>query len=413
MRLAQARRHLVEELLEVSPRVEVDSTADVHGVPMRLWIDVGRHWEQVSAHTHRLERLLRSHAPYTLGIGPTASVAYAAALAAVSQRPRSISPEEAQDFLDSSPLRVLEFDTASLSTLADLGLRRVGDLHAFEPTALVSRLGPGAREALDRARGDDARGPRTPRSCEELELRVDLDDEIQETQALLFLLSPALERLATRLRARDRGVTRLTLWLEGERETCSHTLDLQLASPSAEAGVLLELLRTRLDALRLRAPVHAFTLSCPAIAPLTPDPRSLFEGATERDPGAREVVLGRLRERHGESAVHRASRQEDPRLLARAHWVHEGECVPGEAFPWRRLEPPVALHDGAAVISGVRRKLLRVGRCERVAGPFWEAGHARAELFAWAELEGPLVALLRGRVNDACDDHWEVVAWLD
>jgi len=380
---------------------------------MRLWIDVGRHWEQVSAHAQRLGHLLHSHAPYTLGVGPTASVAYAAALASVSQRPRIVSPEEAHDFLDASPLRVLEFDAESLATLADLGLRYVGDLHAFEPAALVSRLGPNARDALDRARGDDARGPRTPRSGDELVLRVALDDEVQETQALLFLLAPALERLATSLRARDRGVTRLALLLEGEREACSHALNLQLASPSAEAGVLLELLRTRLDALRLHAPILAFTLSCPGIAPLTPNTPSLFERATERDPGAREVVLERLRERHGESAVHRASRQEDPRLLARAHWVLEGECVRGEALPWRRLEPPVALRDGAVVISGERRRLLRVGRCERVAGPFWEAGHARAELFAWAELEGPLVALLRGDVNDACDDRWVVVAWLD
>jgi hypothetical protein len=32
---------------------------------------------------------------------------------------------------------------------------------------------------------------------------------------------------------------------------------------------------------------------------------------------------------------------------------------------------------------------------------------------AWAELEGPLLVLLRARVGDDCDDLWEVVAFVD
>jgi len=421
-RLVEAQRSLIAELLEVSPRVESAAAAMTSrhkrrasrpwnsAPPMRLWLDVGQHWRDAAPHALTLAQRLRAHAPYALGVGPTACVAYAAALAAMSQRPRIISPEEAQTFLDASPLGVLEFDADDLSTLAALGLRRVGELRAFSPAALASRLSPGARIALDRAWGHDARGPHTPRPEDELSVRVALDDELTHTQALLFLLTPALGRLATELRARGLGVTRLELQLEGTRGT---TLSVSLASASAEASVLLELLRTRLDALQLRSPVRAFRLSCANVVSLRPATRSLFEQGPGRDPGAREVALGRLRERHGDGAVHRASREESPHLLARARWVLEGEPSRGEAMPWRRLSPPVPVQNGAVTLLGQRRMLLRVGRCERAGSPFWEAGHARVELFAWAELEGPLLALLRGDVNDACEDRWEVVAWVD
>ena len=32
---------------------------------------------------------------------------------------------------------------------------------------------------------------------------------------------------------------------------------------------------------------------------------------------------------------------------------------------------------------------------------------------AWAELEGPMLALLHARCSTECDDRWEVVAWVD
>jgi len=411
-RLAEANQDLIAELLEVSPRVEsgTSSLSSAQASPMRLWLDIGRRWQDAAPQARTLAQRLSAHAPYALGVGPTASVAYAAALASMSKSPRIVAPAEAQAFLDASPLGVLEFDTDDLDTLAALGLRRVGELRAFAPAALAARLGPNARAALDRAWGNDPRGPHTPRVPDELSVRVILDDEIAETQALLFLLSSALTRLASALRSRGLGVTRLALRLEGERDK---ELFLRLATPSAEAGMLLELLRTRLDALRLESPIRAFTLSCPGVARERPEERSLFEHGPGRDPGAREVALTRLRERHGDGAVHRASRQEDPRLLARACWILEGEPGRGEALPWRRLDPPAKLQQGGVTLLGKRRMVLRVGRCERAGQPFWEAGHARVELFAWAELEGPLLALLRGDVNDSCEDLWEVVAWVD
>jgi len=54
-----------------------------------------------------------------------------------------------------------------------------------------------------------------------------------------------------------------------------------------------------------------------------------------------------------------------------------------------------------------------MGRVERAAAPWWEDGRRKVELFAWAELDGPLLALIRARCDTDCDDRWEVVAFCD
>ncbi len=142
----------------------------------------------------------------------------------------------------------------------------------------------------------------------------------------------------------------------------------------------------------------------------------LFE-PLERDASAPEIVLDRLRSRLGDRLVRRATRAELGPLLARASWcdADADPSVPGggAALPFRRLVPPVALVDGAAVVSGRTRRVVRIGRVERATAPWWRDGIGSVELVAWAELEGPLLALLRARVGTDCDDAWEVVAWLD
>jgi len=67
----------------------------------------------------------------------------------------------------------------------------------------------------------------------------------------------------------------------------------------------------------------------------------------------------------------------------------------------------------AAQAIGTLGRVIRLGRVERVTPPWWDTGTKRVELLAWAELEGPLLVLLRARVNVECDDEWEVIAWVD
>ncbi|MEM1418507.1 MAG: hypothetical protein AAGH15_26670, partial [Myxococcota bacterium] len=85
-------------------------------------------------------------------------------------------------------------------------------------------------------------------------------------------------------------------------------------------------------------------------------------------------------------------------------------------IPWRRVEPPAPVRNGALTLAGRRRRVLRLSRVERATPGWWDAAAPEehvVELLAWAELEGPVLALLRAAFADGAEDRWEAVAYLD
>jgi hypothetical protein len=282
------------------------------------------------------------------------------------------------------------------------------------------RFGPAVADARRRADGVDSRRPSTPRPTAPDEVALSFDGEVDSLEPLLFLLGSATERLAASLRGKGRGAlrTRLELLLDGGG---LHTIDVLTAAPLADGRAMLELLRARLEQTAFASEasparsvsMQTLRLVAAESGPLreAPPPLPALGEMPGRDPAAREAALARLRARLGDHAVRRAARAETGHPLARARW--SGEPSPGEAHPWRRLDPPVPVVDGRVRLEGRLRVVRRVGRVERAAGPWWSDGHRKVELLAWAELDGPVLVLLRGRVTTSCDDVWELIAWLD
>ncbi len=401
-RLAQAHREVVRRLIAVSPRIAIDG-------PVRAWVEpIGRD----AAWCARVRTALAGVGPIAVGLGPTATVAWAAACA-VNDGHREVDGAEARAFLDERPLEVLEIGGEALDVLAALGLRRVGELRAFDAGSLGMRFGPAVAEARRRLDDADVRRPTTPRLEDDATVRVSLDDELDALGPLAFLLGPACDRVAATLRARALGAVHLSLALElrGGRE---HTVDVRTASPLADGRAALELLRNELDRVRLAAPIAAFRLGAPATAPLRPEPATLF-GGRGRDDAAREVALARLRTRFGDDRVVQAAPVRVGPDLLRARWrAAEGPRIPpAGAMPWRRLDPPARVAHGFAQVAGRCRRIVRMGRVERASPPWWEDGRRRVHLVAWAEMDGPLLVMLRAVCDSACDDVWEVVAWVD
>jgi hypothetical protein len=286
------------------------------------------------------------------------------------------------------------------------------------------RFGPGLAEAHRRARGIDPRGPSTPTPEPSAHVRLEFDDPLSSLDAIVFLLGPACERLLDELRNREQAVAVAHLFLEEEHTDARASIEVRAGAPIDDARSLLELFRTKLERTTLRAPVVALELRATEQVPHARRTLPMPHGPPESRDGAREVALERLRARLGPDAVRQASRVERGHLGDRAQWLVRldspsvtTEPAPGEALPWRRVDPPAQVVRGAATVAGQRRRILRLSRVERAQRAWWgdtprSGGEADVELLAWAELEGPLLALVRARFG-ADRDQWEVIAWLD
>ena len=405
-RIRRARRWVVASLLRLSPRVSEARRTRFWAEPHEL----ARRWTQWGEDARAALAKLR---PVAVGVGPNATVAYAAARA-VRDGVRSIDPDEAHAFLDAAPLEVLEIDGEARGILGSLGVWTVGQLRQFDPASLGMRFGPAVAEARRRADGFDPRGPQSPTPTPPDRAQIDLDDPIAQLPALIFVIAPALQRLTARVRSRDEGVTALRLVLEVGPPVEQVVVEARCGEPSTDARSLLEMLRNHLERVHLDAPVRSLSLRVTESVPHARRSESLPYGPPPSRADAREVTLARLRARLGEDRVQRASRVEVGHPLERARWVDDATAIPGEALPWRRVDPPVAVIDGFVTLHGRRRRVLRLSRVERAIRPWWRTGPASGiELLAWAELEGPVLALLLGRFAHGRDDRWDVVACVD
>ncbi len=414
-RMAEARRGLVARLLHHTPRIAAAG-------PVRFWAEPvaePRRW----ADAVRADAIHATTAPTTdvaVGVGCSATVAQVAAFLTPGGV-HVVDPAAARAFLDAAPLEALALGSETLDRLASIGVRRIGELRALDPASLGHRFG--ADLARVRRRLDaDVRGPRHPPAASDRTVTVSTGDPVAQIEPLLFLLTPAIERLVAAVRREERGITSVRLSLRTERDPLS--LDVRAGAPIRDARVLFEMLRARLDRVRLPAPVVAFALEVrhEVDAPRATEP--LFAHARRRRSGAGEVALERVRARFGDDAVVRAVRRADPHPLERARWLRAQGALervderaaglspsPDPSLPWRRVDPPAPLRAGSVQLAGRRRRLVHLGRVERVAARWWEDDD-RPELLAWAELEGPILALLHARCTTG-EDEWSLIGWLD
>ncbi len=412
------KRRVVERLLVSSPRISAVGA-------MRFWVEPVPGRGSLGAWCAVVQRALAHLRPVSVGVGPSAAVAWAAARLAPDAI-RLVSPAEARAFLDASPLEALDLDGVALDLLAALGIRTVGQLRALSAGSLGRRLGPEVALARRRADGDDSRRPFPAKAAPRFEASVAFDDDLEDLEPFLFVLGRALERLGRSLERVGLGATELTLTVHLRRGR-SQVFTIRVSSPTHAADTLRELTRTHLEERRFNAPARGFRVQATATAEAPSEPRRLFgRGALaagaegQGAPAAREVALDRLRKRFGEASVKRPAAHEVGPALRRATFrldAPESEAVTDVSapyLPWRRLPKPSPVVHGAAIVGGRRRRVVRLGRVERVTPPWWHTGTKHVELFAWAELEGPVLALLEAHVSaDAEDDEWLVVAWVD
>jgi protein ImuB len=209
------------------------------------------------------------------------------------------------------PLQALEgVDAQVRDAFGAFGLFTLGEVARLEPAQVVTRLGARGLRAQRLARGeDDARF--LPALVPELveEVRV-LESPAEAFEPLLFVLKGALDVLCARLRGRGRAAVRLTLTLVLEPDG-PRAVPLVLARPSAEPKLLLDLVRHRLEDLRLPAPVATVVLTVDESCEDSGQQRVL--GALPEGDAGLESVLARLATALGPEALSSPRAAEDHR----------------------------------------------------------------------------------------------------
>jgi protein ImuB len=240
-----ARQAAVEALADVAgtvtPRFEVGDDGAV-------FLDV-----EGCAALHRTEAALaatlsaraeRQGLPIAVGIGDSKFVARLAARDAEGVR---IVPSVAtRAFLADRPLDLLDLDPALARTLAEWGLRTIGELAALPAGAVLHRLGPSAAPWLRHARGEDdapVRCRKTPPAFREAMM---LETGIERLDALLFVVRRLLDRMCDRLVLQGLACERLELRLGLEGGGCDARY-LTIAAPTAESRTLATFVRTHVE----------------------------------------------------------------------------------------------------------------------------------------------------------------------
>jgi protein ImuB len=219
------------------------------------------------------------------------------------------------------PLSHLDISPSLRDNLLVLGVRTLGELLALPATELRARFGPEA--ARLHANASDRWAPLQPRPltspvCTELQFEPPDDDHTR----LLFSLTGALHDLMGQLVARGQAMSALKITMKLDHAP-DHDAFLEPAAPTVEVPLVVDLMRLRLESLRLPAGVEGMIVQLEGIE-ATQRQLALFRAQQKRDLDAAQRALARVRARFGERSVSHA------RLRA-AH-------LPEASFRWDPVE---------------------------------------------------------------------------
>jgi len=325
-----------------------------------------------------------------------------------------VGPGGSERALAALPLQALEDAPEVVASLRALGLSTLGELSALQSTQVISRLGAQGLRAQRLVRGQDESRLLPAVLPEVVEEVRTLEAPAESLEPLLFALKATLDRLSARLRGRQRAAVRLTLTLVLE-PTGPYPVPLALARPTTDPKLLLDLVRHRLESVRLDAPVA--TLVVTVDESCEDHGQQGVLGDAPAGDAALETVLARLATTLGPEALgspvladdHRPEAahapgpfrppRREPGMFAEAR---RAPSMPPPPPDWQ-LERPLRLLPGegepidveldalgalrSARVLGRRRKVLAVAGPERLGGQWWTGSPFQRDYYR-VHLEG-------------------------
>lgn len=280
--------------------------------------------------------------------------------------------------LETQPVAVLGLAPESLALLANLGVRTLGGLQRLPREGLARRFGAGLPAQLDQACG------RAPEPREffmppaRFAARLELPAPALQAEYALFAARRLLAQMEGFLAARQAGVRRFSLALL--HDGAPHTeVAVALAGPGRGAEHFARLLRERLGALVLEAPVEAIRLEAGELEALAEKNRPLFGAQAGGEEWLR--LVERLQARLGHAAVHGLDTHEDHRperafrevvLKVQSERKKEQQVMNTNPRPLWLIDPPRRLAEGEfALLAGP----------ERIETGWWDGAEARRDYF--------------------------------
>ncbi len=300
------------------------------------------------------------------------------------------------------PLARLDVDPKLRDALARLGVATLGQLVRLPGGGILERFGKDAHRLYQLAAGErwDPLVPVPP--PEAPDERVVLDDDVDDTEQLVFVLKGAIDRLLDRLAARGRALTALHVELvlrhavgnTEPRHDC-----IKPAAPTLDGRALVRLVHLRFTGMPPIAPVNAARVWADDVA-ASREQLAMFAAKPRRDLRAADEALARVRAELGDDAVVRAVLRDGHLPEASFSWerlahVERARPEPRLVRPLvRRLHarpqllPPQArqVRDDGWLLSG-----LEHGAVVRILGPYvvsggWWAQHEVHREYHFAEL---------------------------
>jgi error-prone DNA polymerase len=339
------------------------------------------------------------------------------------------------------PVDALELPEEVQLSLADVGIRTIGQFAALPAAALVGRYGPEIAAAHARAQG---RAPpmalpvAPPR--EDTSFFLDFQDPVDVLEAVLFVLAGLLRDLAQALERTGQAAMRVQVRLrleEGE-----HCVPVRLGQPSRGSDRIFRLLRARLERVQLASPVVGVAIDLLEAAPFRPVQPGLLDRAQAVEPlpelcarlqdvlGAEAVCVPAAVDTHRPEATWVAVPWGQAPPPARPESALPDPAAPHEPHDPPRARPALLLPDPApirvaAAPSGRPRALFLerewtaldpVDGPERLAGEWWRTSSWRRDYWRVGLPDGRRAWIFREALpgdTDTLAQRWYLHGWLD
>lgn len=283
-------------------------------------------------------------------------------------------------------LRQLYLPPETLDALDRLGVRTVDDLLRLPPAGLLERFGP-IVEHLHRLASGDLWTPLVPRpAVDPVRRHLVLDTPETDAQRLLFVVKQILHPLLARLASRGEALAALDLRLRlGSGAWRSEVL--RPAAPTLDAVRLADLVRLRLETMRVEAGVIEVLVEAGGV-PATPEQLAVLPAAgPARDLEAGTRALDRLRARYGDDVAACGVLRDGHLPEARFGWepaIHlrapRPRVVETRPLVRRVFERPIPLRDDLTPCGGEDARASSAGPYV-VSGGWWVRETHRAYYF--------------------------------
>ena len=319
---------------------------------------------------------------YTLKLACAPTVAAAWLLARAGSEKIISGKRAIESAIAPLPVAALDCSTQTLATLEAIGARVIGDLLQLPRDGLTRRCGQPLLDQLDRAFGvlPEARRFYAPQPRFAAEL--DLGTGVTSTEALLFAAKRLLTQLTGYLAGRCGGVQRFNLVLVHE-DHADTVLEIGLVTPARDAGRFVTLVRERLAAHALTAPVCRIRLEADDILALADNSGDLFPDRTNTS-GDWTQLIERLRARLGADAVQGLSPRHEHRPEYAWQTIVPGTRitqVPPRPRPLWLLAAPRALKEIAEKPHYRNGALALIAGPERIESGWWDGGGIKRDYF--------------------------------